>query len=96
MKILEKIQRKAIELEGTITGEHGVGLKLREMLVEEVGESAVQMMKTVFDMHISSTSAVLTVKSTDQACTGSAMSTESRQDLPPRSRSLRLRSRSAG
>lgn len=49
MKILEKIQRKAIELEGTITGEHGVGLKLRDMLVEEVGESAVQMMKTVFD-----------------------------------------------
>ncbi|KAL8780582.1 MAG: hypothetical protein Q9194_000854, partial [Teloschistes cf. exilis] len=47
MKILEKIQRKAIELEGTITGEHGVGLKLREMLVEEVGESAVQMMKTI-------------------------------------------------
>ncbi|KAI4246065.1 MAG: hypothetical protein LQ352_006458, partial [Teloschistes flavicans] len=40
MKILERIQRRAIELEGTITGEHGVGLKLRDMLVEEVGESA--------------------------------------------------------
>ncbi|KAL8812814.1 MAG: hypothetical protein Q9200_000743 [Gallowayella weberi] len=50
LKILEDIQRKALQLEGTITGEHGIGLDLRDMLVEEVGEGAVATMKKVFRM----------------------------------------------
>jgi len=36
-----------VQLEGTITGEHGIGLGLRDMLVEEVGENGVDMMQRV-------------------------------------------------
>ena len=46
-EILDKLRRRGLELEGTITGEHGIGLKLRDMLVEEVGEEAVDMMRKV-------------------------------------------------
>ena len=45
--IITRIQRRGIELEGTVTGEHGVGLHLRDMLVEEVGNNAVDMMRRV-------------------------------------------------
>ncbi|KAF2689910.1 D-lactate dehydrogenase [Lentithecium fluviatile CBS 122367] len=45
--LLEKIQRLALDLEGTITGEHGVGMKLRDLLGEEVGEEGVGMMRRV-------------------------------------------------
>ena len=45
--IIARLQRRAIELEGTVTGEHGVGLKLRDMLVEEVGDNTVDMMRKV-------------------------------------------------
>ena len=45
--IIARLQRRAIELEGTVTGEHGIGLKLRDMLVEEVGDNAVDMMRRV-------------------------------------------------
>ncbi|KAJ4295633.1 D-lactate ferricytochrome c oxidoreductase [Kalmusia sp. IMI 367209] len=46
-QVLVDVQRLALRLEGTITGEHGVGLKLREMLVEEVGEVGVGVMRRV-------------------------------------------------
>lgn len=49
LKIISHIQRRAVQLEGTITGEHGIGLELRDMLVEEVGDSAVRMMRAVSD-----------------------------------------------
>jgi len=35
-------------MEGTITGEHGIGLSLRDMLVEEVGQSGVDFMRKVY------------------------------------------------
>ncbi|KAI4175845.1 MAG: hypothetical protein LQ343_001459 [Gyalolechia ehrenbergii] len=47
LRIIEEIQRKAIRLDGTITGEHGIGLKWRDMLVEELGDSAVDMMRRI-------------------------------------------------
>lgn len=34
-------------MEGTVTGEHGVGLALRDMLEEELGENAIDMMRKV-------------------------------------------------
>ena len=34
-------------MEGTVTGEHGIGLFLRDVLQEEVGESAIDMMRKV-------------------------------------------------
>ncbi|KAF2193720.1 hypothetical protein K469DRAFT_550471 [Zopfia rhizophila CBS 207.26] len=46
-KLLAKVQRLALKLEGTITGEHGVGLKLRDMLVEEVGQEGLDAMRKI-------------------------------------------------
>lgn len=46
-RVLVEVQRLALRLEGTITGEHGVGMKLRDMLVEEVGEAGIGVMRTV-------------------------------------------------
>ena len=46
-ELLRKIQRRALELDGTITGEHGIGLKLRDLLVEEVGQEGVDLMRKI-------------------------------------------------
>ncbi|KAA6407590.1 MAG: D-lactate dehydrogenase [Lasallia pustulata] len=46
-KILADVQRRAVELEGTITGEHGIGLGLRDMLLHEIGDSGVDMMRRI-------------------------------------------------
>ncbi|KAF2468440.1 FAD-binding domain-containing protein [Lindgomyces ingoldianus] len=46
-QLLSQVQRLALELEGTITGEHGVGLKLRDLLVKEVGQEGVDMMRRI-------------------------------------------------
>lgn len=46
-RIIADIQRRGIEMEGTVTGEHGVGLALRDMLEVELGESAVDMMRKI-------------------------------------------------
>ncbi len=45
--IIDGIQRRGIEMEGTVTGEHGVGLALRDMLELELGENAVDMMRKI-------------------------------------------------
>ena len=34
-------------MEGTVTGEHGIGLALRDVLEEELGGSATDMMRKV-------------------------------------------------
>jgi D-lactate dehydrogenase (cytochrome) len=39
------IQREAIKIGGTVTGEHGVGWEFRDMVDEELGESGVDMMR---------------------------------------------------
>ena len=46
-KIVANIQKRGIEMEGTITGEHGIGLTLRDMLQVELGENAIDMMRKV-------------------------------------------------
>jgi D-lactate dehydrogenase (cytochrome) len=46
-QLLAKVQRLALELDGTITGEHGVGLKLRDLLTEEVGDAGVDLMRKI-------------------------------------------------
>lgn len=46
-KLLKEIQLLALELEGTITGEHGVGLKLTGLLAEEVGQAGVDVMRKI-------------------------------------------------
>ncbi|KIJ62255.1 hypothetical protein HYDPIDRAFT_114740 [Hydnomerulius pinastri MD-312] len=42
-----RINRKAIELEGTCTGEHGVGTGKRDYLLAELGEGTVGLMRTI-------------------------------------------------
>lgn len=46
-KIITDLQMRAIEMEGTITGEHGIGLNLRDVLELESGMTAVDMMRKV-------------------------------------------------
>ncbi|HSW26669.1 MAG TPA: FAD-linked oxidase C-terminal domain-containing protein, partial [Burkholderiaceae bacterium] len=42
-----QLVRRALRLEGTCTGEHGVGLHKQGFLIEETGEGAVDMMRTL-------------------------------------------------
>jgi D-lactate dehydrogenase (cytochrome) len=46
-QLIRDIQRRALRMEGTITGEHGIGLSLRDMLKEEVGNVGVDMMRKI-------------------------------------------------
>ncbi|PVI00773.1 D-lactate dehydrogenase [Periconia macrospinosa] len=46
-QLIQDVQRRALRMEGTITGEHGVGLSLRDMLIEEVGSGGVDMMRNI-------------------------------------------------
>ncbi|KAJ7151823.1 FAD-linked oxidase-like protein [Mycena crocata] len=49
-KVKEAVHRmveRAIALDGTCTGEHGVGVGKREFLVEELGAGTVALMKTI-------------------------------------------------
>lgn len=39
--------KRAVELEGTVTGEHGVGLVKRDYLNHELGETTVDAMRRV-------------------------------------------------
>ena len=43
----EQLVQRALRLEGTCTGEHGVGLHKQGFLVDETGEGAVEMMRTL-------------------------------------------------
>jgi D-lactate dehydrogenase (cytochrome) len=42
-----KLVQRALDLEGTCTGEHGVGLHKMDFLVTEAGDGAVDMMRTI-------------------------------------------------
>jgi D-lactate dehydrogenase (cytochrome) len=42
-----KLVQRALSLEGTCTGEHGIGLHKIDFLVTEAGEGAVDMMRTI-------------------------------------------------
>ena len=46
-EIVHRMVKRAIEMEGTVTGEHGVGLVKRDYLREELGEEAVDAMRKV-------------------------------------------------
>ena len=39
--------KRAIDMEGTATGEHGVGLVKRDYLPEELGQDTVDLMRKV-------------------------------------------------
>jgi len=46
-RINDNLIKRAIEMEGTCTGEHGVGLGKRHYLELELGTEAVELMKTI-------------------------------------------------
>jgi D-lactate dehydrogenase (cytochrome) len=46
-RLNEQLVQRALRLEGTCTGEHGVGLHKQGFLVEEAGEGSVEMMRTI-------------------------------------------------
>lgn len=46
-KFVHNMVNRAIQLEGTVTGEHGVGLVKRDYLNHEVGETTVDLMRKV-------------------------------------------------
>jgi D-lactate dehydrogenase (cytochrome) len=45
--IVHKMVKRAVEMEGTVTGEHGVGLVKRDFLKDELGQSTVDAMRKV-------------------------------------------------
>ena len=45
--LVHRMVKRAIEMEGTATGEHGVGLVKRDYLEHEIGENAVNLMRKV-------------------------------------------------
>lgn len=46
-KVVKEMCKLSIELEGTITGEHGVGLGKKELLPLELGESTIDLMRKI-------------------------------------------------
>ncbi|KAJ3516721.1 hypothetical protein NLJ89_g942 [Agrocybe chaxingu] len=44
---VHRLVHRAVALDGTCTGEHGVGLGKKEYLIDELGENTVELMKTV-------------------------------------------------
>ena len=45
--LVHRMVKRALELEGTATGEHGVGLVKRDYLPEELGQDTVDLMRKV-------------------------------------------------
>lgn len=46
-KVVKNMVSRALELDGTATGEHGVGIGKREFLAEEVGVNTIDLMRKV-------------------------------------------------
>ena len=65
--LVHRMVKRAIEMEGTATGEHGVGLVKRDYLEHEIGENAVNLMRKVWRQlsPFLPTCAVINVKYTD-------------------------------
>jgi D-lactate dehydrogenase (cytochrome) len=49
-QLIQDVQKRALKMEGTITGEHGIGLSLRDMLQEEIGVAGVDMTRKVWQI----------------------------------------------
>ncbi|GME69962.1 unnamed protein product [Ambrosiozyma monospora] len=47
-KIINEMSRKAIELDGTVSGEHGIGVSdKRDLLPFELGEDTIDLMRSI-------------------------------------------------
>jgi len=47
-EVVHRMVKRAVEMEGTVTGEHGVGLVKRDYLEHELGVTTVDAMRKVF------------------------------------------------
>ncbi|XP_039249570.2 putative D-lactate dehydrogenase, mitochondrial [Styela clava] len=47
VKITNEIAQKALSMGGTCTGEHGIGLGKKKLLVKEVGDEGINVMRTI-------------------------------------------------
>ena len=45
--LVHRMVKRAVEMEGTVTGEHGVGIVKRDYLNHELGETTVDAMRKV-------------------------------------------------
>jgi D-lactate dehydrogenase (cytochrome) len=45
--VVHRMVKRAVDMEGTVTGEHGVGLVKRDYLAHELGETTVDAMRRV-------------------------------------------------
>jgi D-lactate dehydrogenase (cytochrome) len=46
-EVLHKMVHTALEMEGTCTGEHGIGLGKRDALMEELGVDTIGVMRSI-------------------------------------------------
>lgn len=46
-RLNKNLLERAIKMEGTISGEHGVGIGKKGFLIQELGDNTVEMMKTI-------------------------------------------------
>lgn len=46
-EVAQKLANRALDLDGTSTGEHGIGIGKRNLLVRELGESGVNLMRSL-------------------------------------------------
>jgi D-lactate dehydrogenase (cytochrome) len=46
-KLVSNMVKRAIKLDGTVSGEHGIGVGKKEFLIEEVGQSSVDLMRKI-------------------------------------------------
>ncbi|KAJ5525877.1 hypothetical protein N7494_012527 [Penicillium frequentans] len=44
---VSRMMRRALEMEGTISGEHGIGIGKKDYLKEELGDSTIQLMRAL-------------------------------------------------
>jgi len=44
-RLNQRVMRRALAMDGTCTGEHGIGLHKRELLEEELGSDAIELMR---------------------------------------------------
>ncbi|RAL09354.1 FAD-binding oxidoreductase [Aspergillus homomorphus CBS 101889] len=44
---VSRMMRRALEMEGTVSGEHGIGIGKKDYLAEELGEPTVDLMRTL-------------------------------------------------
>ena len=60
-EVVHRMVKRAVEMEGTVTGEHGVGLIKRDYLAHETSETTVDAMRKVSTVRLYNTLLSLTL-----------------------------------